>query len=146
MSVWDALVLLVVVIWRYISGHTISGVPSTNATWFKRGTMPKHRVNWWSGKPRIHRALYRIASIAIPVGWVWLYSHYRFWTLVVTLGIASTLIRHAWEKVVRHSPKQIQVQNFDTPSEIQEISVDDDPAMVQPKDMGHWRDPKRKAQ
>lgn len=143
MSVWDALALTVVIAWRYLSGHTISGVPSTNATWFKRGTMPKHRVNWWSGKPRIHRAMYRIASIGIPIGWVYLYSHFRFWTIAVTIGIAATIIRHIWETIVKHSTRQVHVSgNYETPTEIHEINPESNE-----KDLGEWppkEAPKRK--
>jgi hypothetical protein len=56
-------------LWRYFTGHHLDGKRRTNATWFKRGTMPIHHVTWWSAKPRIHRMLWRWGIIIIPIGW-----------------------------------------------------------------------------
>lgn len=130
-----------VLLWRYFTGAPFTGVPTTDATWFRKGRFPKHKVNWWSQKPRVHKAIYRWVLIAVPVGWLILYTHYRFWTLAGTIGFALYAIRGVWEAIHKRIPRTVQVGTFEAPAEIQNVEVPDDKG-----DLGEWPPPKRKAQ
>lgn len=103
--------MLLTGVWRYLSGHAIDGRPTTNATWLKAGTLPKHHLNWWSRKPRLHKAAYRWAILLAPSGWVLAYQNYRFWTLCVTFGVSVYVIDKVWHKVTRHAPKTVVIRD-----------------------------------
>lgn len=135
--------LLLVILWRYGTGAHFDGIPKTNATWFKRGTLPKHHVNWWSAKPRFYRAVWRWAMIAIPVGWIFVYTHYRFYTLAFSLGASLYIIHHGWRAITRRIPKRVSIGNYQAPAELDDLEVPDT-RKGNARDLGDWP-PKRKA-
>lgn len=98
-----------VFIWRYFSGHHLDGKPRTNATWFRAGTAPSHRMNWWTAKPRLHRLLWRWAIVGFPVGWILAYSFSPTYginlTVIITLCALPYVIHHGTYKVLRLIPR-----------------------------------------
>ena len=53
------------VFWRFATGNHLDGRPRTNASWRRKGTMPKHRLNWWNAKPRLNRMGWRWGSVGL---------------------------------------------------------------------------------
>lgn len=96
-------------IWRYFTGAHWHGKRVTNATWFKRGTLPKHHVTWWTGKPRIHRMAYRWIIILVPVGWVILFESFHYWTSLVTIGLAPYVLHYVWHSIQAGAKKNVRI-------------------------------------
>lgn len=98
-----------VALWRFLSGHHMHGKQITNATWTKRGTLPKSHLTWWSALPRMHRAWMRWAMILIPVGYIYLFEHYHYWTVVTSIGLAPYTIHYAWYKVTVKATRGVAI-------------------------------------
>lgn len=100
-------------LWRWFTGNHLDGKRRTNATWFKKGTVPPHHCNWWSAKPRFHRSIWRWAMVLVPIGWVILYRISPVWnmnlTLVGTLAFLPYAIHHGLSKVVSMFPRHTVV-------------------------------------
>lgn len=100
---------LSVFLWRFFTGHHLDGKARTNATWFKKGTVPSHHVNWWNAKPRAHRMIWRWASVGIPTGWLIAYhfspSYGINLTVIVTLCALPYLFHHAIYRAISLIPK-----------------------------------------
>lgn len=126
---------LAVFLWRYFTGHHLDGRARTNATWFKRGTVPSHHANWWNSKPRAHRMLWRWSTVIIPVGWVTAYSFSPVYginlTVIVTLCALPYLFHHGMYRIISLIPKNrvvfvsdnVRAEEVDT--EIDDISIGD---------------------
>ena len=104
-------------VWRYLTGDHLDGKRRTNATWFQRGTVPAHHVNWWTGKPRFNRMLWRWATIVGPVGWFILYrlspSYYMNVTVIVTIACLPYAIHHGLSWMVSLMPRHTVVYTHD---------------------------------
>lgn len=62
---------LPVLLWRWFTGHPLSGVVYTNATWFQPADKVMHssgRVNSWHHLPRFKRAMIRTTGTVAPAG------------------------------------------------------------------------------
>lgn len=103
--------------WRFFSGAHLDGRKHSNATWRKPGTLPKHSLTWWTAKPRLHRAGYRWAMVVIPIGGLYLYSHYRTWTEVVGIGLVPFLLERAWKFIHDKSRLSINMPAYFEPIE-----------------------------
>lgn len=126
---------LSVFLWRYFTGHHLDGRPRTNATWFKRGTVPSHHVNWWNAKPRAHRMLWRWALVIVPVGWVTAYEMSPVYginlTVMVTLCVLPYVLHHGIYRAISLIPKNhvvfvsdnVHAEDVDT--EMDDISIAD---------------------
>jgi len=97
-------------LWRFFTGHHLDGKIRTNATWFTPGTAPKHHVNWWTGKPRFRRMMWRWFMVIVPVSWYTVYQFmpsFRVNVLVlVTLSVAPYLIHHGTMRAIRMLPER----------------------------------------
>lgn len=61
--------------WRLLTGNHLDGVARTDATWFRAGKTPSHRLTWWTAKPRFHRMMWRWGVIVAPVGFYFAYEN-----------------------------------------------------------------------
>lgn len=136
---------LSVFLWRYFTGHHLDGKPRTNATWFRKGTVPSHHVNWWNAKPRAHRMVWRWALVIIPVGWIIAYSVSPVYgvnlTVMVTLCVLPYVLHHGIYRIISLIPRQrvvfvsdnVRAEDIDT--DLDDISIGDqitqDPIQVQ---------------
>jgi hypothetical protein len=50
--------------WRFATGMPLDGKPRMNYSWRRKGTMPKHKANWWNCKSRFGRMRWRWGTIA----------------------------------------------------------------------------------
>ena len=129
---------LFVATWRFFTGAHMDGRQYTNATWTKPGTHPKGRLTWWNSRPRLHRAGIRVAALAAPVGWLWLYVHYHYWTTVVTLSTAPYALHNGWSFVATRVRQGVRVpDHLKPPAESQNVLAEltfteDDGANVKP--------------
>lgn len=96
-------------LWRFFTGHHMHGKQITNATWTKRGTMPKSHLTWWTALPRIHRMSIRWAMVIVPVTWVYLFEHYHYWTVVVSIGLAPYTIHYTWHKITTKGTRGVAI-------------------------------------
>jgi hypothetical protein len=95
--------------WRYFTGHHLDGKARTDAGWFRRGTKPEHHVNWWTGKPRVHRMLWRWALVGIPSAWLLAVHYAPVWrvnlAVVVSVAVLPYLAHHGAMRFISLLPR-----------------------------------------
>lgn len=115
-------------IWRYFTGAHWHGKRVTNATWLKRGTLPKHHVTWWTSKPRIHRMAYRWLILAIPAGWMFLFETFHYWTCLVTIALIPYTLHYVWHSIQAGAKQNIKIpMQFDAPADAKVSSINQIP-------------------
>lgn len=125
-------------LWRYFTGHHLDGKVRTNATWFKPGTMPSHHLNWWTAKPRFHRALWRWGVFVFPVGWIIAYefspSYEINLTIIITLCALPYAFHHGVYGMINLLPRRtVVIVNDNIPRESVDENLDD---IVMPEQIG----------
>lgn len=95
--------------WRFLTGAHMHGRQITNATWRKRGTMPRSHINWWTQKPRFHRMGLRWAMLIVPILWIELFVHFHYWTVIVSIGLSPYIVHYLWHKVQKAGTVGISV-------------------------------------
>lgn len=95
-------------LYRFLTGLHLDGI--------KREA--NERNTWWTALERHHRAAWRLGTIAVVVGWVWLILHYRLWTMEVTGMALPFLLDKAWRAVHKRSGhvNKIDVRDVEEPA------------------------------
>lgn len=120
------------VAWRFFTGAHMDGHRYSNATWFRHGTMPRHSITWWNSKPRAHRMVWRWIIVGVPIGWVTLYSHYHYWTVLGTIALAPYLIHRTWHEIHTRARQSVNIpRHFETRAD--DVNVTDLTFEVDPK-------------
>lgn len=122
-----------VYLWWFFTGHHLDGKPRTNSTWFRRGTAPSHHLNWWTGKPRFHRMLWRWAIVGIPTAWLVCYEFAPTYgvnlMVIITLAFIPYLFHHGILKVLSLIPRKTvvfvhdNVRSEDVDEELDDIMI-----------------------
>lgn len=116
-------------LWRFFTGQHLDGRKRTNATWFKRGTIPSHHVNWWTSKPIFHRMLWRWACVFVPAAWIVAYSFSPVYginlTVIITLCALPYLFHHGTMRVINLLPRRTVVYVTDN-IRTEDVQIEDD--------------------
>lgn len=109
---------MMVRVWRYLSGHTMSGPARTDATWFRFGRTsirPSDRPMRWAYLPRALRALLRVLSVpgVYVAGWLYftvpevlLYCAITASVFLIGYGV---LLGADWRKSTAHQRMPMRV-------------------------------------
>jgi hypothetical protein len=96
------------VIWRYMTGHHLDGHKRTDATWFRDGTFPPRQVNWWTGKRRVYRMLWRHLPVGIVFAGTWLWFVHPVILITFLASAGPFILRDWWRNIRRMGVRRIK--------------------------------------